>query len=102
MDQDTLLAVGGYAWIRVRLSEGEDCPSTAFNFFYIFFGFGSALFLACFSRWIRYVSTISLSCSFIFTMYVFPIKRIKQQSSVLSIFSELLWFYRLLFVKMHH
>jgi hypothetical protein len=38
-DQDTLLAVGGYAWIRVGVSEGEDCPFIAFNFFYIFFGF---------------------------------------------------------------
>jgi hypothetical protein len=83
--------------VRVRIVHLSPSISSIFSL-----GFDSLLFLACFSRWIRYVSTISRSCSFIFTMYVFPIKRLKQQSSVLSIFSELLWFYRLLFVKMHH
>jgi hypothetical protein len=33
------LAVGGYAWINVGVSEGEGYPFIAFNFFYIFFGF---------------------------------------------------------------
>jgi hypothetical protein len=37
-DQGTLV-VKGYAWIRVGVGEGEDCPFITFNFFYIFFGF---------------------------------------------------------------
>jgi hypothetical protein len=33
MDHGALLGVKGYAWIRVGVGEGEDCPFIAFNFF---------------------------------------------------------------------
>jgi hypothetical protein len=44
--------VRGYAWIRVGVGEGEDCPFITFNFFYISLDFDSPFF--CFvtaERW---------------------------------------------------